>query len=217
MELMMALAIGSLVLTAVMLTFVNGLQATTRVTDRVEAAQRARLAMDRVVTLLNSQTCLYTSTGTTSVPIVDGQAQQVTFYANLGLVSADPVQYRLRYDAATKRIFEDQFVPTRDPRGNPVYPTSVTATKTVASDIVPTLAGGVIFQYYQFNTDGTINTVPLGAPLTAATRLQAVRVGATFAATPESTKTLDLRSTTVDGSATVGSAEGSDSSKGVNC
>jgi prepilin-type N-terminal cleavage/methylation domain-containing protein len=220
-ELLMAMALGSVILTAVMSVFLTGMGATARVTDRVDSAQRGRLAMDRVVTLLNSQTCLYNNDSTSNAPIVDGQAQQVTFVANLGTVSADPSKYRLRYDAATKTLFEDRWTATRDVKGNIVFPAVATSSKSMATGIVPTLAGGTIFQYFAFDIDGTINsTAPIAltsGALTTANRLMAVRVMATFAAQTDRTKTLDLRSTTVSGSATVGSADGSDPSKGVNC
>jgi prepilin-type N-terminal cleavage/methylation domain-containing protein len=220
-ELLVAMALGSIVLTAVMTVFLTGMGATTRVTDRVEAAQRGRLAMDRVVTLLNSQTCLYNNDGTSSAPIFDGQGQQVTFLANLGTVSADPNKYRIRYDPATKTLFEDRWTPTRDAKGNLVFAATASSSKPIGTGIVPTLGGGTIFQYYAFDVDGTIDpaapiTLTSGA-LTTANRLAAVRVAATFAAQTDRTKTLDLRSTTESGSATVGSADGSDPSKGVNC
>jgi prepilin-type N-terminal cleavage/methylation domain-containing protein len=220
-ELLMAMALGSIVLTAVMSVFLSGMGATTRITDRVDSAQRGRLAMDRVVTLLNSQTCLYNNDGSSSAPIIDGQAQQVTFLANLGTVSADPSKYRIRYDATTKTLFEERWTPTRDAKGNIVFATAASWSKPIGTGIVPTLAGGTIFQYFAFDTDGTIDTLaPIAltsGALTTANRLTAVRVAATFAAQTDRTKTLDPRSTTQSGSATVGSADGSDPSKGVNC
>lgn len=221
-ELLMAMALGGIVLTAVMTVFLNGMQATTRVTDRVESAQRGRLAMDRVVTVLNSQTCLYNgNTGASSVPIIDGQAQQVTFLANLGTVSASPSKYRLRYDVATKNLYEDVWAPALDAKGNVIYATDPTTSKIIGSGIVPVLAGGVIFQYFTFAADGTIDpAAPMGltaGALTTADKLIAVRIAATFAAQTDRTKAVDLRSTTESGYGTVGSADGSDPSKGVNC
>lgn len=222
-ELLIALALGSMILTALMMVFLTGIKATGRVTDRVEASQRSRLAMDRVTTLLNSQTCIYANDSAggalSSVPIIDGQPQQVTFYANLGLVDAHPIRYRLYYDPATKSLYEERWVPTTDVRGNALYPAGVTKRVEVGKNLVPTLAGGAIFQYFQFSADGTIDPVPLAASsgLSATDRNKAVRVAATFAALPEKSKKLDLVSTTATGAATVGSAEGSDPNKGVNC
>ena len=59
--------------------------------------------MDRITTLLNSQICLLNTDGTGQPPILDGQNNQVTFYATLGVVDSDPTIYRLRYDSATKQ------------------------------------------------------------------------------------------------------------------
>jgi prepilin-type N-terminal cleavage/methylation domain-containing protein len=217
-ELLMSMALGAIVLTAVMTIFVNGLAATGRVTDRVEAAQRARLAMDRVVTLLNSETCLYNGDGTTQPPLSDAQDTQVTFIANLGLVSSMPAKYRMRYDATSKTLWEERWDAVADTKGNITFPT-LTSSRRLGTNIVPTTTGAPIFTYFQFNTDGTINTAPMaaGTGMTAGNRLLAVRVGAAFAAQPERTKQLDLSATTVQGVGTVGSAEGSDPSKGVNC
>lgn len=221
-ELLVSMALGGIVLTALMTVFVNGLQATTRVTDRTEAAQRARLSLDRAVTLLNSQTCLYSSVdGSSSPPIVSGDAQQVTFVANTGTVSSDPSKYRLRYVAATKTLWEDRWAPTKDTKGNVSFGTNPTTSRVLSSNVVPVLAGDTVFQYFQFKTDGTIDPdAPIAltaGSLTTANMLQVVRVSVTLAAQPERTKTLDLRSATVTGSATVGSADGADPSKGVNC
>ena len=221
-ELLMAMALGAIVLTAVMTVFLNGMGATTRITDRVESAQRGRLTMDRVVTLLNSQSCIYNSNDPTGgVPIIDGQSQQVTFLANLGTVSANPSKYRLRYDAAAKSLWEDRWAPAIDVKGNVVFATNPTTSKVIGSGIVPTLGGGTIFQYFTFAADGTINpAAPMALTagvLTPADKLVAVRIAATFAAQTDRTKAVDLRSTTESGYGTVGSADGSDPSKGVNC
>jgi prepilin-type N-terminal cleavage/methylation domain-containing protein len=221
-ELLMAMALGSIVLTAVMTVFLNGMGATTRVTDRVESAQRSRLTMDRVVTLLNSQTCIYNSNDPTGgVPIIDGQAQQVTFLANLGTVSESPSKYRLRYDVASKNLWEDRWAPGSDGKGNVVYAVNPTSSKIIGSGIVPVLAGGTIFQYFTFAPDGTIDpAAPIGltaGALTPANKLVTARIAATFAAQTDRTKAVDLRSTTETGYGTVGSADGSEPSKGVNC
>ena len=102
-ELLMAMALGSIVLTALMTVFLNGITGAVRVSDRVDALQRGRVTMDRAVTLLNSQICLVNPDGTGQPPILDGQNNQVTFYAALGVVDSDPTIYRLRYDSGTKR------------------------------------------------------------------------------------------------------------------
>ena len=68
-ELLVSMALGSIVLTALMTVFLNGVTGAVRTSDRVEALQRGRVTMDRVVTLLSSQTCLLNADGTGQPPI----------------------------------------------------------------------------------------------------------------------------------------------------
>jgi prepilin-type N-terminal cleavage/methylation domain-containing protein len=221
-ELLVSMAIGSIVLTALLTVFLRGADGAAKVSDRVEAAQRGRLAMDRVVTLLNSQTCLVASDGSSQAPILDGQNDQVTFYANLGLVDTDPTKYRVRYDAATKRLWEDRFPPSRNAAGLVTYPASPGSSRIIGTNIVPVATGAPLFTYWQFVTDegptlGMINTTALSTPLSATDRANAVRVKVAFAAQPERTRTADLRSTTLEGTATLGSANPGEPAKGANC
>jgi prepilin-type N-terminal cleavage/methylation domain-containing protein len=223
-ELLTAMALGSIVLGAMLVLFVRGVTVSAQVNDRVEAAQRGRLAMDRVVTLLNSQTCLVNNAGLSTAPIVSGDANQVTFYANLGKVDADPLLYQLRYDGTAKALYEKQWVGTKDASANLTFPASPSVSKQLAANIVPTTAGAPIFQYWQFVTTagptlGAIDPVPLGTggTLGSTDLAKTVRVTAAFAAQPERTKAQDLRSTSIQGTATVGSADPGEPMKGVNC
>lgn len=220
-ELLVAMVIGSLVLTAVMFTFSTGLTSTFRTTDRVDATQRARIAMDRVTTLLSSQVCSTSSTGVTTPPISDGQDQQVTFLANLGTVSAVPMQYRLRYDATKRTVVEDRFVGTRNAAGDLVLPSAPTSSRVLADGLVPASAGAPIFTYQALAASGPsaggIDPAPLATPLSATDRAAAVRVTARFAARPERTGAKDGRSTTLEGVATVATADPGTPTAGVNC
>jgi prepilin-type N-terminal cleavage/methylation domain-containing protein len=215
-ELLAAMAIGSLVLWAAMQVFVTGIQGSSKVGDRVEAAQRGRLAMDRITTVLNAQVCLDSATP----PISTGADQSVTFTANLGRVDADPVRYVLRYDSAAKRLIEDQYTPNVDVNGVVTYAGTPSRSRTLATGVVPERVAGTqqpMFRYYQFNADGTINTTPLGTPLMAANLTKVVRVGIAFQAVPERTNNEDARGTTLEGQATLGSADPNDPTKGTNC
>jgi prepilin-type N-terminal cleavage/methylation domain-containing protein len=221
-ELLMAMAIGSIVLTGVMTVFLRGADGALKVSNRVDALQRGRLTMDRAVTLLSSQTCVVDSNGNSQAPIIDGQDNQVTFYANLGLVDTDPTRYSLRYDAATKRLWEDRFPPSRNAAGTLVYPAAPGASRIIGTNIVPDPAGAPLFTYWRFITDagptlGMINGTALATPLSATDQLNAVRVRVSFATRPERSTTADLGSTNLEAVATVGSANPGEPTKGVNC
>jgi prepilin-type N-terminal cleavage/methylation domain-containing protein len=216
-ELLAAMAIGALVLWASMQVFVTGVQGSARVDDRVEAAQRGRLAMDRITTVLNAQVCV----ASTTPPISTGTDQAVTFTANLGQVDADPVRYVVRYDSAARRLIEDQYDPSVDVNGVITYSGTPSRSRTLATGVVPERdAGGAqvpMFRYYQFAADGSINGTSLATPLAAADLTKVVRIAVAFQAVPERTDDEDARSTMIEGQATVGSADPNDPSKGTNC
>jgi prepilin-type N-terminal cleavage/methylation domain-containing protein len=225
-ELLMSMALGSIVLTALMTLFVNGVTGTVQVSDRTEALQRGRITMDRITTLLNSQTCLLNTDGTGQPPIRDGQNNELTFYASLGVVDSDPTIYRLRYDPATKRMTEERFLPVRNAGvvTYPSYPASPSTNRVIGTNILPSTPGAPIFQYFQFITDsgptlGMVNGTALVTPLTTTSQYATVRMTMSFATQPEHTSgsTIDVRGTSLDSVATVGSASAGEPTKGVNC
>jgi prepilin-type N-terminal cleavage/methylation domain-containing protein len=208
-ELLVALAIGSIVLTAVMYVFLTGLTGAGHVTDRVDAAQRARVTADRISMLLGSQVCGPDG----DAPIEDASQNSVTFYANLGTVNAAPVRYRLRWDSSTKNIYEDRWVPTGTVAA-PVYSASPTRTAPIGVQMVPE-DGATLFRYYGFDTvNGGISSTALSAPVNTGLVI-AVAYGMT--AMPERTKTADPRSTSVEGQAVTGTADPADPNEGNKC
>lgn len=226
-ELLMSMALGSIVLAALMTVFMGGVSGSAKISDRTEALQRGRITMDRITTLLNSQTCLVNTDGNGQPPIRDGQNNQVAFYASLGVVDSDPMIYRLTYDPATKRMTEARFLPVRDAAGvvtYPSYPASPTATRVIGTNILPIAAGAPIFQYWQFITTagptlGMVNGTALATPLTAESQYATVRMTMAFVTQPANTtgSTIDKRGTEFQGVATVGSANAGEPTKGVNC
>jgi prepilin-type N-terminal cleavage/methylation domain-containing protein len=225
-ELLVAMALGSIVLTALMTIVINGTGSVIATHNRTEAAQRGRQAMDRVVTLLNSQTCVVVDASNSQPPILQGTDTSVSFYANVGVVDSTPLIYRLRYDAPTKRLWEEQYLPVTDKVTGtityPSYPASPVSSRLVGEYLAPKSVGWPIFQYNQFVTTegptlGMIHGTPLTTPLTAQGKLAAVRITTSFVAQPEKTGSNEPRATAIESSATVGSANAGEPSKGVNC
>jgi prepilin-type N-terminal cleavage/methylation domain-containing protein len=226
-ELLMAMALGSIVLTALMTVFLGGIRGTVQISDRVDALQRGRITIDRITTLLDSQTCLLSDSGVGQSPILDGQDSQVAFYASLGVVDSDPTIYRLRYDAASKRFNEDRFLPVRTAGvlSYPSYPATPDSSRIIGTNVLPIAAGTPIFRYWRFVTTngptlGMVDPTALTTPLSVASELTAVRVTISFITQPEHTNgsIADLRATSViNGVSTVGSANAGEPSKGVNC
>jgi|GEM_PF-1484227 prepilin-type N-terminal cleavage/methylation domain-containing protein len=159
-ELLAAMMIAGFVLTALMYVFITGLQNTTKATDRLEGTQRARLVVDRLVTLLNSQVCV-TSGGVKSAVAPGSNASSITFYADLGGVSDAPDRYTITYNQADRTLTEQRV------QGSGVYPNVSfpgPTTQRVDQKIWPAVVGGEVqpvFRYYGFNDDGTISSTPL--------------------------------------------------------
>jgi len=218
-ELMAAMAISSIVLTAVMVIFVNGLRGATEVQDRVDAQQRGRLAMDRATTLLSSQVCLSSATA----PIVAGStADTITFYGDLNGASDTPNKYQLIYDATAHTLTEKYWKGIGVLPGAVTFAASPTKITQVATDVYRDGANPV-FAYYRFEADGTINlNTPIaltatGSSLAATDADDVVQVGVRFRIAPSRKAQSDPRSTTITGQALAGSANPASPSAGPNC
>ena len=209
-ELLVALALGSIVLTALMTVFVNGLTASGKVTDRVEAGARARLTADRITTLLGSQVC-----ANGNAPVTVATPTSVTFTSNTGTVDAQPTRYRIWWDSATRNVYEDRWVATNpNGPGDPIWPASITRTDTIGVQMMPA-DGANLFTYYGFDTvNGGISATPMATIVPS--RVIAVRFALT--AIPERTKqATDARATTITGQSVAGTADPADFDKGNKC
>ncbi|HEY4098233.1 MAG TPA: prepilin-type N-terminal cleavage/methylation domain-containing protein [Baekduia sp.] len=213
-ELLAAMAIGSLVLTVLMTIFITGVQGTSRIQDRVDSAQRARVALDSITTLLDSQVCVPRVSGTSTnilsdAPVIAGSdGSSVTFYGDLSGAGTQPMKYTIAYSPTAKTLTKYTYAAT----GN--TPTrSFLATKTavlIVSDVMPTSVNGVvqpIFTYYTYLSgtaaqNGQISPAPSPVPLTPDASPQVVRVGVQFQAYSSTGHVDNKQHAVVSGSAT---------------
>jgi prepilin-type N-terminal cleavage/methylation domain-containing protein len=221
-ELLTALALGSVVLTALMFVFTTGLTASGRVTDRVDSTARARLAMDRMTTLLNSQVCLVNPDATSGqvatppvVPASDGNA--VTFYADLDGASDTPNKYTITYNPTAKTLTLASYAGIGQMATGITFPSTPSSTTLLADNVQGALnSGGTedpVFSYYAFTASGTVDeTAPLVTPISIADSVKVVRVGVKFQANSTRTKTDDRRRTIIIGQGIVATADPVDQS-----
>jgi len=136
--------------------------------QRVEATQRGRTGMDMITRQLRSQVCL-----AAAPPIVEGTADSIQFYTDLGNSTASslPERHTLTFNAAAGSITETVEKPNAT---NPVTWKTPT-TKTILSGITRDTDGAGIpvpvFQYRGFDNTTTpvqIATTNLAVPLKAA-------------------------------------------------
>jgi prepilin-type N-terminal cleavage/methylation domain-containing protein len=216
MELLVALAIGSVVLTALMVVFLNGLSGTAKVTDRVDATARARTTTNIMTSLLQAGVC-----NNNTAPIIAADANSVTFTSSLGGPDADPVEYRLRWDSTTKNVYQDTFNGNGHATdGTVTYPTTPTSTVLIGSKMMPT-DGATMFTYYPFSSaTGMISgSFITGMPITAVNTLKSiVAVNTNLLALPSNTVgSSDPRSTSVESQSVVGQVDPSNPGQGTQC
>ncbi len=167
-ELLTAIVIGMVVLMAAFMLLDRTVSSSARIAERQEAVQRGRLAMELVTRQLRSQVCLADDT-----PILAGDDNSVTFYANLSSNPNSAQKRALRYVAAEKRIYEDVYTGTGT-YPTLTFPTSPTTSKELLRPVVQanekvgsTLVPRPIFRYYRYEpgtTTGELQQVT--APLT---------------------------------------------------
>jgi prepilin-type N-terminal cleavage/methylation domain-containing protein len=168
-ELLAAMLIGGMLLTALMTVFINGVQGSTKVLNRVDSAQRGRVALDRINTLLNAQVCLRDASDATTqaaIPPVVGASSSgsvITFYADLDGASDTPDKYVLTYDATAKTITETRYngIGKLTDVNGVTFSSTATYNRRLADYISPSknTAGTVlpIFTYYGFASNGTVD------------------------------------------------------------
>jgi prepilin-type N-terminal cleavage/methylation domain-containing protein len=183
-ELLAAMVIGIIVLLAAFTVLDTAGQNQVKVANRAEAAQRGRQAMENMTQQLRSMVCLSASTPARAV--VDGTADQVTFYADLGDGSRPPQIRRLTFDPASGRIVEQRFDGTSAiPTAFPGFPNAPTGSR-VLIDKAARLGGRPVFAYHVFSAPGVVSPTALATPLAAAEAARVVDVKVSFLAAPTS-------------------------------
>ncbi|MEA2474522.1 MAG: hypothetical protein QOE06_2437 [Thermoleophilaceae bacterium] len=178
-ELMISIVVGTLVIIAAYGLLDASRSGALKVTDRVDATQRGRLAMDEIVRELRSQVCVDPAAGA----IADGRDGSVTFYTFSGTGAYAPERHTITWDPRAHTISDYRYVGSGSPP-RMTYPAAPTSTNVLLTDVVQDGAAP-IFAYYAWSTDGTATpSLRLPTPLTTADAVRAVRVVVQFRVLP---------------------------------
>jgi prepilin-type N-terminal cleavage/methylation domain-containing protein len=197
-ELLVTMLLGTIVLGGLLGLVTTSERASKRVSDRVEAAQRGRTAMERVTQELRATVCLPTpaSGAETPPPIVEADATHVKWYANLdasatvdengdGDTAYDPQQRQLRIVGtapSTVALVEDRWTGALPIAAG----TAASSTRTLIDNLVPSTDAGVAVPYFTYSglaADGVSYQALTPAEITAAPG-RIVRVDVAFRALP---------------------------------
>jgi prepilin-type N-terminal cleavage/methylation domain-containing protein len=220
-ELIAAMAIGTVVLLAGFLLLDRATSVSNEIADRQDALQRGRIAMESMVQQLRSQVCL----GDAKEPITFGEATTIRFYADLGdggphgdTMSVE--ERKLFYDPATKQIVEERYQGTGT-YPDVTFPASATRKRVLLSKADLIKDGAVtrpLFRYYAFREGGAPGELEqLPVPLSTDDAARTVMVKLGFVSLPQRTKVRDRDSTTFESDVYVRIADPSKPTEGPRC
>jgi prepilin-type N-terminal cleavage/methylation domain-containing protein len=194
-ELLVSVVIGLIVVSAAFNLLDASTQASSDVTDRVDATQRGRAAMEQMQQVLRSEVCLDTNTPA----ITYGDSDRVDFYADLGDEDFTPEARRLRFveNGTTGRgdILEDVWTTLSDPPEN-TYNGAPTRTRLVMGEMARAMEDQAqesravgdpvpVFRYYGFvGSDPARPDDLLQTPLSATDKARVVRIAVAFDSQP---------------------------------
>lgn len=173
MELLVAIAIASIVLVALLQVFVGTLRADAHTEDRVASTASVRLGLERTVSALDSQVCADPVTP----PIVPGStATQVTYYADAQAPSTTSTptpdgahRERLTYNASAGTVVLERWAD--------VAGTGTPTVRTLAQGVAAPTGGPFSYFAYQVDSNGVPTPeAAVAAPVTSTTATGIVRV-----------------------------------------
>lgn len=190
-ELLVAIVAGTVVMATLSMLIIIVLHGTARVSARVEATQRGRIAVTRIIEQLHSACVapkatpvLKESTGTT-LRFIHATASQGAQVAPI------PTETEIKYSGGTLKQY--------DKAGLGPYPTTYpgTATETtLATNVAPIAPSSSIFTYYG-STNGTVGeVVPGTGGLTETQAVGVIEVRVGLSTSPLSTPVKDAGSAT---------------------
>ena len=197
-ELMVALMTGLVIISALTAVILTTLHGSARVTARVEATQRARLALGKLMEEVHSA-CVTPEIAPVK-PESDGSL--LRFIHQTGSeVSPTPVLSVISLSGDT--LSQSDYEATGGTAPNWTFSEEPSSTQTLLTDVSPTPPSSSIFSYYSYS-GGTISETPQATPLSESEAALTVEVHAALTAAPEHTPVSDAGSSaSVQDSATL--------------
>jgi hypothetical protein len=214
MELVVAMALGMGILLIAFHLLDRSLGLTREVSDRVDAVQRGRLAMDTMTRQLRSEVCLGANAA-----LVAASGDSVTFYSNLS-TSGAPEKDTFTFDEAARTLTQTRLLGT----GAAPATTFTTAPRvnTLLSNAArngPSPALNPVFTYYGFDTSNppkaVLQLTPM--PLTQLQREHTARIVVSFVSRPTQAKTTNKRAAVLTDEIFVRSADPNDPAPVPKC
>jgi hypothetical protein len=211
MEVMVALAAGIVVLAGISAVIIVSLRETGRINARIDANQRARITLNKIVDQLHSA-CIAPQIAPVQV---GSTGTLLSFIHQTGsAVAPSPVLTKISLEGTTLSQFDYAMTGGQAPAWT--FSSTPSSTRRLMTKISATSPSASIFSYYSY-TNGQVSATPLATPLTAESTARTVKVGVAFTASPLTTPIKDTRAdANIQSSAVLRLTPASFSSGGVN-
>jgi prepilin-type N-terminal cleavage/methylation domain-containing protein len=192
-ELMVGVAIGSIVMLAIFALLDTSVKQSGKVSARVDSTQRGRTAMERITRELRSQVCFLAPGQSTPASIASAGPYSITYYAFNGSTTGQTGVLRAERRTITwnpNNNSIEQTIEQPSPATGPVTGWLPVKTRTIASSIMPPKAAapatgsGPIFEYRPTTPINGTDPAFSGNPLTAADLRRVSRINVRFESIP---------------------------------
>jgi prepilin-type N-terminal cleavage/methylation domain-containing protein len=186
-EMLVACTLGMIVLVAALQLADVAQRSTTNTTQRVDDAQRGRVAMEQIVQGLNSQVCARPSTNVGLTPLVYGDNTKLVFYRDIAAKSGTNNTAAFKPDQHTYQLTGNTITDVMN-AGVGTYPNvtfPVASRPRLIATYVALQPATPLFTYYAYQPNGTIDpTKPLPTPLSATDITRVVQIRIRFLTRP---------------------------------
>ena len=210
-ELLVSIPIGVVLLTAVLMMMRVSVRQSAAVTDRTEAVQRGRTAMERVTRQLRSQVCP-TTTGSS---LTTADANTLTLYVDMTGGSSAPERRTITYDPAAQTLTEYEYVASSGTWPNQTFPGTPTRQRQLLNNVTA-VSGVPFFRYYQYDSNGNVSSTPMTTPVAAGNLPRVVNVAVSFVSRPRKTAT-NAPTTTFQGEASMRTSDPNNPTENARC
>jgi Tfp pilus assembly protein PilW len=209
-EILVALPISIVILMAIFTMMNVSIRQSGAVTDRVDAVQRGRTAMERITRVMRSQVCPMT----TGAAFTSADSNAMTLYADMTGGASNPQRHTLTFNSTASTLTEDIYAGTGT-WPDLAFPNAPTQSRRLLSNVTA-VSGVPVFRYFGYDASGAVSTTPLTVPVTQAQLPRIVYVEVNYVANPIRTST-SPKNTTFTGGATVRTADPTKPTQNARC
>lgn len=192
-EMLVAMFSGMIVILATLSILDISISQSSRITERVDADQRGRLAMEKILLELHSS-CI----ADPFTPVQENSSNTaIGFISQMGAQSSftTVTKHKIELNTATGTLTDASYVSSKLEGVNMTFPEMATKTETLLTGVSQSKekVGGVetivpVFKYYKYE-GGNLSTTPEEVPLSKPNAEATAEVTVSFTTAPSSTRT----------------------------